>query len=158
MTYSNQKSEISFREIILAHLKKILEISNSELRDKTIVRNHGQYSETVENEDTRLSYIQSIENMSYALIPYFDKEMQKVYDECIEVITSFPYELKETFKEEIEEAKQKLNKEKIPLEYYTEIKIHYAKKLFIELNKLLKRNDYLKTAVYGEEQDEIAEE
>jgi hypothetical protein len=36
-----------------------------------------------------------------------------------------------------------------------EMKLRYAKKMFVALNLLLNRNDYLKSAVYGEDKDEL---
>jgi hypothetical protein len=159
-TNNYNADKIEFREIVLGHIKRILDISSSDLRDKTIIKNHGNFSETIENEDTRRSYIQSIENLSYVLIPYFDDEMQKIYDECEPIINSFKYVLVKNFKEDYDKIiYDKLiddNKKKNLVEVFCiEMKLKYAKKLFVALNMLLKRNDYLKSAVYGEDRDEL---
>ncbi len=155
-TYTHDKLE--FRQIVLGHIKKILEISSSELRDKTIIRNHGNYSETIENEDTRQSYMQAIENLAYILMPYFDEEMLQVYERCVRIINAFGYEVKRILKKTYERIKEDTGKDDLGNAFVLEMKLKYAKKLFIALNMLLKRNDYLKSAVYGEDRDELGVE
>lgn len=153
----NEKLE--FRQIVLGHIKKILEISSSELRDKTTIRNHGNFSETIEQEDTRYSYIQAIENLAYVLMPYFDEHMREVYYKCAYVINAYNFELERYFRKKIIAVCGALGKEKVPDVYFINKKIEYAKKLFVELNFLLKRVDYLKNAVYGEDSsEEVVEE
>ena len=152
-TYGNDKLE--FRQIVLKHIQRILEISSSELRDKTIVRNHGNYSETIENEDTRQSYMQAIENLAYILMPYFDDEVLVVYEKSERIINAFGYEVKRILKKTYERIKEETGKEDLGNAFIIEMKLKYAKKLFIALNKLLNRNDYLKSAVYGEDKDEL---
>jgi len=152
-TYGNDKLE--FRQIVLKHIQRILEISSNELRDKTIVRNHENYSETIENEDTRQSYIQAIENLAYILMPYFDDEMLKVYEKCERIINAFSYEVKRILKKTYERIKEETGEEDLGNAFAIKMKLKYAKKLFIALNKLLNRNDYLKSAVYGEDKDEL---
>lgn len=156
--YGSEKLE--FRQIVLLHIKKILEISNSEMRDKTIIRNQGNFTETINNEDTRESYTQSIENLAYILMPYFDDEVKEVYNECIEIVNGLHFEVVKILKKTLDRFCEDLKKsrEEIEHDFVIAMKVRYAKKLFIALNLLLKRNDYLKTAVYGEEQDEIAED
>lgn len=154
---SYKKSDsLEFRQIVLRHIQRILEISSSELRDKTITKNHGTYFETLESEDTRQSYIQAIENLAYVLIPYFDDNTKTVYGRCIKILKGFDYEVKEYCKEEHEIISKQLNKAELGKSFVTEMKLRYAKELFIELNLLLNRNDYLKQGVYGEGVDEIA--
>lgn len=157
--FSSGNETLEFRQIVLMHIKRILEISSSELRNKTITKNHGNFSETIEQEDTRYSYIQSIENLSYVLMPYFDEQMQKVYTECSFVINAYNFELEKYFTKDIQIVLANIKQDKIPEIYFIKKKIEYAKKLFIELNFLLKRVDYLKTAIYGEDSgEEVIEE
>ena len=104
--YNAEKLE--FRQIVLKHIQTILEISSKELRNMTYTTNHGNYSTTTEQEDTRHSYIQAIENLAYILIPYFDKKMTDVYDECIDVINGLDYEVCEYCKNEYD--RRNLNK------------------------------------------------
>lgn len=148
------RDKLEFREIVLSHIKKILEISSSELRDKTINKTHGMYTETIEHEDTRCSYIQAIENLAYILFPYFDKQIMGVYEESIKIMNAFRCELKVIFKEDMEKALKLLGKEEykdIDDSFFWNKRLQSAKKLFVELNLLLKRVDYLKGIVYGED-------
>ena len=147
--------KLEFRQIVLRHIQKILEISSKELRDTTYTTIHGNYTTTIEQEDTRYSYIQAIENLAYVLMPYFDDEMREIYSECIEIINSFEYELKRILKKTYERIKKETQREDLGTSFTIKMKLKYAKKLFIALNMLLKRNDYLKSAVYGEGRDEL---
>src|SRR3989344_6317566 len=100
--FIRDNEKLEFRQIVLGHIKKILEISSHELRDGTHITNHGNYSETITEEDTRYSYIQAIENLAYVLIPYFDKQMQDVFDECIGIINAYGFQIRNAYKEEFE--------------------------------------------------------
>ena len=156
-SYTNEK--IEFRQIVLGHIKRILDLSSHELRDTTFVISHGNYSETKYQEDTRVSYIQAIENLSFVLMPYFDKEMQEVYEGCVAVINAYDFQIESTYKDEIKLILKELGKESINVKpYCLDKKIECAKALFVALNMLLKRNDYLKSAVYGEDKDELGVE
>jgi hypothetical protein len=152
--FKTQIQKLEFRDIVLQHIKKILEISSVELREdrKKIIQNN--FSQVVETEDTRASYVQAIENLAYVLIPYFDENTKSVFDECNKIINGFDFEVKEILKEEL--ARVKKEKENLNENlFFIEMRLRSAKKLFIELNMLLKRNDYLKSAVYGEDKDEL---
>ena len=52
-TSINNFEKLEFRQIVLGHIKRILEISSHELRDTTTHTTHANYSETIEHEDTR---------------------------------------------------------------------------------------------------------
>ena len=151
--------KLEFRQIVLGHIKKILELSSHELRDTTYIISHGNFSDTKYQEDTRVSYIQAIENLSFVLMPYFDKEMQEVYEGCVAVINAYDFQIESTYKDEIKLILKELGKESINVKpYCLDKKIECAKALFVALNMLLKRNDYLKSAVYGEDKDELGVE
>ncbi len=157
MKYNNENT-LEFRQIVLEHLKRILEISSQELRDKTIVKVSVNMQTTEENEDTRKSYIQAIENLAYILIPYFDEVVQKEYDMCIKFVNAFDYKIKILCKKSYKKMCKDLNVKSIG-GFGIEMKLKYSKRLFIALNKLLNRNGYLKSAVYGEgQEDEVVEE
>lgn len=148
------EDKLDFKQIVLSHLKRILEISSKELRDTTRRIESLNHTQTVEQEDTRLSYIQSIENLSYVLIPYFDDQIQEVYDKCIKIINAFSYEIKTLLKKTYDKVSAEVGKEDLGNSFVLEMKLKYAKKLFIALNLLLKRNDYLKGSLYGEDTGE----
>lgn len=157
--FSGDNEKLEFRQLVLGGVKTIMEISSSELRDKTTVKNHGNFSETIEQEDTRYSYIQAIENLAFILMPYFDDDIKEVHKECSFVMNAYNFELERYFKEDIISLCDAIGKDKVPEIYFINKKIEYAKKLFVELNFLLKRVDYLKNAVYGEDSsEEVIEE
>lgn len=156
-TYTHDKLE--FRQIVLGHIKRILELSSHELRDTTYYITHPNHTETRYQEDTRYSYIQAIENLAFVLMPYFDKEMQKVYEGCVGIINAYDFQIENAYKEEIKLFLKELGKDSINVKpYCLDKKIECAKTLFVALNMLLKRNDYLKSAVYGEDKDELGVE
>lgn len=180
------KDKIGFREIVLGHLKKILEISCSEFRGgywKEI--NHGNYFTKEYVPDQRACYIQAVGSFSDVLLPHFDKQMQKDYVEIQKKIKNIKQtleaernkELKEEWEFECKKAKVKGTNppEEIELEEqmrkpleggeatiqrFTQRKLDLHKELFQKLNLLLRRVDYLKGTIYGEEEDllEIDEE
>jgi len=147
--------KLEFRQIVLAHIKRILELSSHQLRDTTYVISTGNQSDKKYQEDTRYSYIQSIENLAYVLSPYFDEKIQKVYDPCIKVMDAFGYEVKKLLHKEYEEMIKESKKQNPVNDYIIEMKLRHSKKLFIALNSLLFRNNYLKSNIYGEEVDEV---
>jgi len=151
------KDKLDFQQIVLMHIKKILEISTHELRSGTQIVNAGNYTQTSIQEDTRYSYIQSIENLAYILLPYFDKEIRKIYDPCIKIMNGFDYEVKGIIKEIYYKVCEDTGKEDLGRAFILEMRLKYAKELFVGLNELLHRNNYLKTAVFGEDNDEISE-
>lgn len=149
----NEKLE--FRQIVLGHIKKILEISSHELRDTTRQIAMANQTQIIEQEDTRYSYIQAIENLAYILMPYFDEDMYKLYVKSMRVINAYDFQIQKMFIQEVAQICKEVGKENINLKpYCIDKKIEYAKKLFVELNRLLKRVDYLKSAIYGEESNE----
>ena len=154
-TQNYNQDKLEFRQIVLKHIQTILEISSKELRNKTYTTNHGNFSTTIQQEDTRLSYIQAIENLAYILIPYFDEKIKGVYDDSIKVIKGLDYEVCDYCKTEYERICKEMNKESLGRGFVIEMQLRYAKKLFVALNLLLNRNDYLKSAVYGEDKDEL---
>lgn len=155
--FKQQNEKLEFRQIVLSHLKRILEISGHELRDTTTYVLHPNNTEEREQEDTRLSYVQAIENLAYVLIPYYDKEMQKTYDECMQIMTAFYHRIPVILKEEYEKVCGELGKDQVGNRFAIEMKLEYAKKLFVALNLLLHRNDYLKSEIYGESDEEVVE-
>lgn len=155
--FITDKDKLEFRQIVLVHIKRILDISSHELRDTTITKTFANHSETIEHEDTRFSYIQAVENLAYILVPYFDKKIKTIYYISIKIINDYGFKIKEKFNKELEELKKEYNQAQIPDYFVVEMRLRYAKKLFRELNLLLKRNDYLKSQVYGEG-DELGEE
>ena len=151
------KDKLDFQQIVLSHIKRILDLSTHELRSGTQVVNSGTAIQTTFQEDTRYSYIQAIENLAYVLIPYFDKEVKEIYTPCIKIMNGFGYEVKGSLKEVYDKVCKDTGKEDLGKAFILEMRLKYAKKLFIGLNELLHRNNYLKSSVFGEDKDEVAE-
>lgn len=158
--FGGGNEKLEFRQIVLGHIKKILEISSHELRDTTRQIAMANQTQIIEQEDTRYSYIQAIENFAYILMPYFDDKMMKVYVKSAWVINAYEFELTKYFRDEIIKVCKETGKTEIPHVYFIDKRIEYAKKLFVELNRLLKRVDYLKNVIYGEDvnSEEVVEE
>jgi len=133
--FGNDKLE--FRQIVLSHIRNILNLSLRSNKD-------GE----------KLSlYFNSIEALADVLIPFYDEQMSKEIEQFENTLITI----------------QKENNEKLkvlsPHDYSCRYSgIHHAKKksayrnIFRKLNILLKRNDYLKSSVYGEDKDELAQE
>ena len=150
MYKNNNSDQLEIGQIILTHLKKILDLSSHELRSSERILLLADQKQIIESEDTRVSYIQAIENLSYVLIPYFDKKMQEVFDDKIIYLNGFGFEIQKKIddKEFKERLSEKQGDEKRDLIIMWQIR--QAKKMFIELNFLLRRINYLKSAVFGE--------
>jgi len=117
---SNEK--IEFRQIVLGHLKKILDIS---------------FKKDLDSEERITMYVHSIKTFSDILLPFFDIKMDTYYKQYIK-------EYKDLRKETCDNGCVKNDSK-----YYPRVKsIH--RNLFKELNLLMKRVDYLKGTVYGE--------
>lgn len=182
----NSKEKTSFREICLAHLKRILELSTIEFRGgyrKLVVQGNYSFEEYVPS--TSKNYIQAVESFRDILLPHFDKDMVKTEKEITKKISNlqsnlikekkdrlqkeWKFELKKHKEEpdnyrspnsiEFEEREQKAivlgGKEE---QHLTQKKLKLCSELFRELNLLLKRNEYLKSSIYSEEDLEDDEE
>ena len=122
---SNDKLE--FRQIVLGHLRKILDLSLKPYEDEGAIQRVKIYRD-------------SIVALSDVLVSFYDKQMNDIYNE---------YE-----KEHTEVIKKTTGDGVIKNEgeYIGGIK-RVCRKLFRELNLLMKRVDYLKGTVYGEERE-----
>ncbi len=152
---SNYKNDpISWREIVLEHLRKILECSRTEFR--------GGFTTTSGNNppiytyvpDTRDTYCNAVLSLSDVLLPFFDKKMEKASEEVEKKIGI-------TMKHDVEFLEirniQNQNMAKKQFKSFSSrAKLDLCRQLFRELNLLLNRIDYLKTAIYeeGEEEEE----
>lgn len=160
MAFQKEKTR-DFGGSLFQQLDGILEISRSELKDSTRIVSQGNQTSVEVQEDTRKSYIQSIENFSYILKPYFDKDMKEVYNKCIKIITAYRFEMIKIIEKDYKEVYEKITsqiKGDAPTDLLSEfiifLQMKAAKELFAELNMLLKRQNYLAKKVYGESDEE----
>ena len=139
--YITSKDKISFREIVLSHIKKILELSCIEFRGGY---NQISYTNGIKTltyiPNSRKCYIQAVQNLGYILTPYYDDE-----------IKNSQKEIEDEVDKEISEIETDDEDKKIKV--IISIQLEKAKKMFVELNLLLKRQDYLKGIVYTEEEE-----
>jgi len=154
MSQYNQNDGLELRQIVLGHIKRILELSTHELKDNSYSTVTSYSTSVVTKEDSRWSYIQAIENLSYVLLPFFDNEMTSTFGECIGIINAFKFEIRDKLKTQYEEISKSVGKDDLGDDFYIKMQMRYAKKLFRGMNLLLHRNDYLKTSIYGESSSE----
>jgi hypothetical protein len=167
MDYYKQNT-YSFPQLVFKQIQIIQEICKKELRggDKIIKNLVGE--QEIENEDTRQSYLQSIDLLGSLLSPYFGSDLTTNFDKFI---LSYQMELKEAledkeFKKEIcenfnikEEDKeygviQILRKDKNLMNeinvYFLNEKLKFARIIFRDLIKCFKDNNFLTQESYGE--------
>ncbi len=156
-TFIQKKQKIEFRDIVLAQVKKILDIGANEMRG-------GYYKETPAGNfiakeyvpDNRKCYIQVVEDLAIITYSYFDEQMTK-WNEDIEkrlneLIKKFEKEKEKriTNEESYEDLSLQLIKDRLTL----------SKELFKKLNILLKNKEYLKgaTEILDDDDDEDEED
>ena len=120
---------LSFRQIVLTYLRKIMDLN---FRVTTRYTNIGFVK----------CYKRSVLVLSDVLLPFFDVEMEYAYNKFLDYYDGI---MRET-------TDGKIITNKVG---YVIQNMKVCRNLFRELNKLLNRNDYLKSKVYGEDKDEL---
>lgn len=158
------ESKVTYQQLVMRQIQKIQEIASKELRDGTKTVKNLIGEQEIDAEDTRYSYLQSIEMLGSMLSPYFNSSDVKanfenfclLYDmELLDALDDedFSKELglalniKEKIKETViadEEYQVHANT------YFLKEKIKVARRLFRELVNLFKENDFLASESYGE--------
>jgi hypothetical protein len=174
--YDNNK--ITYPQLIMEQIKILQNINAKELRDGQRIVKNMIGEQTIEGEDTRYSFLQSVDILGSLLFPYFPKANK---DESVEnVTTNFYYfcdlydmELSEALKDEEFEAMVKENfnlnntkdiKKDIELKKLTNevnifllnFKVKEARKILRELIKLFKDNDFLNGETFGDSPEEAS--
>lgn len=147
----NNKSEgLDFPQIVLSHLKRILELSSHELRVSERIIVIDSQKTIIETEDFRKAYCQAIKNLGFVLIPYFDKTMKDAFDKEIVFLKGFAYQIIDEIKDKefLKRHEEADDMEKSNL--LTMLQIEHAETLFMELNGLLRRVEYLAKSVFGD--------
>jgi len=127
-----EKQKKTFRDLVLVHLNKILELSCDEFRGGYIQKIiKGNFVEEIYVPDARKRISQAIEFLSYLLEPFYDKDMK------VELI-----------EKQIKENLETFNNKKIDREKFMINKLKLMKDLFKELNFLLHRKNYLRGEAY----------
>lgn len=146
------KDKLSFRDIILNHLRKISQFSSVEFiggywEDKPVMSPNSNMAIKVYVPDTREIYSNAVECFADMLAPYFDKEMKRAEEQAEQEKEQARKEYKDT-------CKGIRSKGEIPDIFirveFRDIKRKINKKLFRSLCSFLYRKKYLEL---GEIQD-----
>lgn len=137
--FITSKNKMDISEIALNHIKEILTISKKEFRAgyTNISESNGIKTETT-IPDTRKEYIQAIESLSDILAPHYDKE-------------TIEFENKVLL--DIDKLAEKTGNNEISEEDYVIEKFRLMRKMFRQLNFLLKKRDYLGGVTFVESED-----
>lgn len=165
-SYNYNKDKLTFKDIILQHLKKISQFASCEFlggywQERTKLMGGLGVTEKFYIPDTREVYYNSIEAFADMLAPYFDKRMneaeekyergqREVYEECILIWGK--KEKHDLLEQKDDDERQKyVDKMKKHMVFDNEkhklgfrnLKVKLARKLFRELCSFLYRKKYL---------------
>lgn len=144
--YTKQNDAVTHPTIVHELLKKIvIELSTHEFRGgykKPVINGGVTYMDYIP--DSRAEYIQAVEALADILLPQYDETMEKNYQE---------------YDEELANISQCLEGKDVRMgddihSNFTKNKLQLVRRLFRDLNLLLKRTNYLKAKVYTEGEDE----
>ena len=166
MAYNYGKDAVTYSLIVFKQIQKIQEINAKELRDGSKIVKNLIGEQIIEAEDTRYSYLQSVETLGSLLSPYFgsntgDEGITKEFEDfCkfldMELITAlkdedYIVELKTHFTfNNPDEVKSDMDLQNQINVYFLNDKIKTARKIFRSLVKLFKEHDFLTGESYGE--------
>ena len=158
-----QESNLTYQQLIYKQIQTIQNITAKELRDSTKVIKNLIGEQVMEAEDTRFSYLQSVELLGSMLSPYFNliitKEFEGYCELCdMELIDAlkdkdFSADVKKLFNVTEDSLKKIANSDDIRNQiniYFLNEKIKVAKKMFRSLVKLFKDNSFLSEESYGD--------
>lgn len=170
MAYYNSQQPVTYPQLIIKQIEIIQSICSKELNDGEKVTKNLIGEQTIHGEDTRHSFLQSVELLGSLLSPWFPKE-----DEKTENITSQFNYFCEVYDMELSEALQdedfkklvcdsfnikdtnkiitQIKDNKLDTEinaFFLNIKIKEGRKIFRSLVKLFKDHDFLKEESFGD--------
>lgn len=149
-----ENPNLSYPQLIFNQIKKVQEIAAKELRDGDKVIKNLIGEQLIEQEDTRLSYLQAVETLGSLLSPYFDKDTADSFKSFQEF---YDIELEEALEDEEfkEKAEKILGKDVVKnlgtdkkdevrgYAFFLQQKIICARDMFRELLLLFKNLDFL---------------
>lgn len=145
--YTRNKDEINFKQIILGHYKKILEISTQEFTGGYYKSGKGPDGIPEYIPDKRKEFVQAVETLALAMFPHFDEEMKKQYQEYLKS----DGHLKGIYAQSDGFIRNSSDNPKNKLKHSIR-KTELAMDLFRDLSSLLARMDYFKGTVYSEQE------
>jgi len=177
--YNQDNQGLSYPQLVFNQIRTIQELCKKELKSGDKIYKNLVGEQVVENEDTRFSYLQSIEVLASLLFPYFPKKIEnsKVEDinfEFESFTELFNKELIEylTVQENLQEVsnffgksldtKEKITEDEKRLSqvysFFMNKKLKSARSLFRSLLILFKNNDFLEGQSYGEGSEGLGDE
>jgi hypothetical protein len=158
-----QESNLTYQQLIYKQIQTIQNITAKELRDSTKVIKNLIGEQVMEAEDTRFSYLQSVELLGSMLSPYFNTIITTEFDdycslcdmELIDALKDgdFSKDVKKLFNITEDTLKNISNNDDIKNQinvYFLNEKIKVARKMFRSLVKLFKNNSFLSEESYGD--------
>ena len=158
MAYSYD-SKTTFPDLVMEQIKIIQKICSKELRDGDKILKNALGEQIIEGDDTRYSFLQSVEVLGSMLSPYFGNsdikftEFCEYYDaELIEVLDdkNFIKKLDEIFGKTPDNVKSDETVRSQVNIYFLNDKIKEGRKMFRELIKIFKNNNFLGDKAYGD--------
>ena len=131
--YSSNEN-LDFRDIVLSYMRRVMDLNLNIISQDNIL-------------DYAKCYKRAGLGLNDILLPFFDDEMSRAYESFLD---DYDWMMRNNTTE---------NGTKISdVNEYVSGVMKVCRGLFRELNKLLNRNDYLKSKVYGETKNEVARE
>lgn len=166
MNYYND-SKITYQQLVMEQIKIIQKIASKELRDGDKVLKNAMGEQIIEGDDTRYSFLQSVELLGSMLTPYFgnimkDKSERCLFEQFCEYLDAELIQIMEDdgFKEEmkkifgINDIKEITNDEKLRNQvnvFLLNDKIKEGRKIFRLLIKVFKSNNFLSEMSFGDD-------
>lgn len=138
----SEKSKRNFQDILFDHLNRILEMTKNEFTGgyyNTIVSGNLTKNEYIG--DKKEEYCQLVEALADVLYPHFNEEMKTFYIE-------YEKKLEEATNKYHDENGEPLSNENYKI--FSRIRLKLTRRLFRELNILLKDKQYLKAQTFGQ--------
>lgn len=167
------ENKITFQQLVMEQIKKIQDICSKELRDGDKVLKNAMGEQVIEGEDTRHSFLQSVDVLGSMLYEYMgemkinDVKISKMFDdfseyydtELVEVLDNedFKKKVKEIFNKEISVVKEDPKLQSEVNLFFLNDKIKEGRKIFRALIKVFKANDFLGNQSFGESSGEVDE-
>lgn len=157
--YGTPTTTLTYPQLIMKQIERIQNICSKELRDATNIIKTPIGEQVYDNEDTRYSFLQSVELLGSLLNPYFNKNKAKNVDvqeefekfvnfydmELIEALNNqeFTKSIKDRFDLVIDIKKIDSKTKQELLTYLLTEKCKYGRKIFRILIQCFKDNDFL---------------
>lgn len=168
MAYNNDFT-LTFPQLVMKQIERIQDICSKELRKADKILKNAMGEQVIEAEDTRYSFLQSVELLGSMLSPYFGNMMNgkdsegkdidlfddfcEYYDtELVELIDNegFKKKIKDMFSKDVELVKTDDNFRNSVNIYLLNDKIKEGRKMFRKLINIFKSNNFLTEESYGD--------